>query len=75
MSKGKSCTLWNAKTKWPYFQELLKTILNNSIPLKTDDDITRTVKSFNYAVQQTTWSATPIRKNPDINMEYSSAIK
>jgi hypothetical protein len=46
MTKGKPCTLCNAKTKYFYFQELLKTTLDNSISLKTIDDITRVVESF-----------------------------
>jgi len=50
MTTNKFCTL--RKTQRPYFQELLKTILDNSIPLKTDD-ITCSVEYFNYAVQQT----------------------
>jgi hypothetical protein len=50
-TKGKPYTLCNAKTKWPYFQELLKTTLNNSVSLKTDDDITRAVESFNNVAQ------------------------
>jgi len=58
MTKNKPCTLWNAKTEWPYFQELLKTTLDNSIPLKTDDDITCAVER-NHAVQQAAWRATP----------------
>jgi len=40
MPKSKPCTLCIVKTEWPYFQELLKTILDNSILLKIDDDIT-----------------------------------
>jgi len=56
MTKSKSCTLLNlcnTRIKWPYFQEILRTTLDNSIPLKTDDDdITCTVESFKCAVQQ-----------------------
>ncbi|KAH0944800.1 hypothetical protein HN011_000913, partial [Eciton burchellii] len=65
----KFCT---AKTKWFYFQELLKTIIDNFILLKTVDDITRAVKSFNYAVA---WSAMPTSSKLDINIECSSAMK
>jgi hypothetical protein len=43
--------------------------------LNIDDDITRAIKSFNYVVQQTTWSATPTSSNPDVNIEYSCTIK
>jgi len=53
MIKGKPCILCNAKTKWPYFSELLKTTLDNSISLKTDNDITCAIENINYyAVQQ-----------------------
>jgi len=52
-----------------YFQELLRTILNNSIPLRTDDDITCAIESFNN------WSTTLISSNSKINIEYSLAIK
>jgi len=50
MTKNKSCTLCNAKIDWPYFQELLETILDNSIPLKTEDYITNAVEHFNQTV-------------------------
>jgi len=40
MIKNKPYTLCNVKTDWPYFQEILKTTLDNSIPLKTENDIT-----------------------------------
>jgi hypothetical protein len=54
----------------------LKTTLDNFILSKTDDDIKyRAVKSFNCGVQQTIWSAMPISSSPDINVEYTSAIK
>jgi len=56
MTKSKSCTLLNlcnTRIKWPYFQEILKTTLDNSMLLKTDDDdIICAVESFNCAVQQ-----------------------
>jgi hypothetical protein len=57
------------QSKIPYF--LLKNTFDNFIPLKTDDEITRAVESFNNAVQQVAWSATPINSNLDINIEYS----
>jgi len=43
-TRGKPCTLYNAKIDWSYFHELLTTSLNNSTPLKT-------VESFNHAIQ------------------------
>jgi len=39
ITKDKFYTLHNAKTNWPYFQELLVITLNNPIPLETYDDI------------------------------------
>jgi len=51
MIKSKFCIFCNAKTKWPYFQELLKNRLYNSIPLKINDDIIYAVENFDYAVQ------------------------
>jgi len=50
MTKNKPCILCNVKTDWPYFQELLKTTLDNSIPLKTEDDIANAIKRFNQTV-------------------------
>jgi len=76
MTKNKPCTLYNVQTNWSYFQELLKiTILDNSIPLKTEDDITNAVERFNQTVQQVVWSATPTSSNSEIHIEYSPAIK
>jgi len=77
MTKNKSCTICNAKTKWPCFQELLKTTLDNSIPLKIDDDmhvhITCAVERFNHAIHQAVWSASS--SNSEIHIEYLPAIK
>jgi len=40
---------YNVKTNWSYFQEFL-TILDNSIPLKIDDDIVWADKNFKYVI-------------------------
>jgi len=69
MTKNKPCTFCNAKTEWPYFQELLKTALNNSIPLKTDDDIICAIHCFNHTVQQTVYNAIPTSSNAEIHIE------
>jgi len=58
ITKSRLCTLHNAKTDWSYFQELLTTSLNNSIPLKTENDIICAVENFNHEVQQAVWNAT-----------------
>jgi len=47
MIKSKPCTLCNTETKRFYFQALLTSILDNSIPLKIDDDIICAVENFN----------------------------
>jgi len=52
-----------------------KTTLDNSIPLKTEDDIINAVERFNQTEQQAAWSATPTSSNFEIHIEYSSAIK
>jgi len=74
MTKNKPWILCNAKTEWPYFQELLKTTLENSIPLKTDD-ITCVVEYFNHALQQAAWNATPSSSKSEIHIEYSPLKK
>jgi len=53
----------NAKTDWSYYQELLTTSLNNSIPLKTENDIICAVENFKHEVQQAAWNATPVCKS------------
>jgi len=73
ITKSRSCTLHNAKTDWSYFQELLTTSLNNSISLKTENDIICAVENFNHEVQQAAWNATPVCKSTNTNFEYSSA--
>jgi len=49
----------------------LETILNNSIPLKTEDDITNAVERFNQTIQQAAWNTTPPSSNTEIHIEYS----
>jgi len=46
---GRPFTFHNAKTDWSYFKVLLTTFLTNSISLKTDNDVTCAVESFNGA--------------------------
>jgi hypothetical protein len=72
--KDKLCTLHNARTNWPYFKELLMTILDNSIPLKSDDDIVSVVECFNHIVK-TVWNAILTCSNLNNNTEYSFSIK
>jgi len=74
MTKDKSCTLCNTKTRWSYLQRLLRTTLDNSISLKTDDDITGAVERFSHTIQQIACT-TSTSSNSEINIEYSSAIK
>jgi len=74
ITKGRPRTLHNAKTDWSYFQELLTTSLNNSIPIKTENDIISAVESFNHEVQAAL-DTTPVCKSSNTSFEYSSAIK
>jgi len=46
MIMGRPCIVHNGKT-YSYFQELLITTLNNSIPLKSDNDIIVQLKASN----------------------------
>jgi len=76
ITKDKPCTLHHVKTNWPYFQELLMTTLDNSIPLKTDDDIICTIGSFNHIVQQIAWNAISYTNRIlNISSEYSSSVE
>jgi len=74
ITKGRPCTLHNAKTDWSYFQELLTTSLSNAIPLKTENDIIYAVESFNHEVQAA-WNTTPVCKSTNTSFEHSSATK
>jgi len=78
MTKNKPCTICNAKIEWLCFQELLKTTLDNSIPLKIDEDmhvhITCAVERFNHGIHQVIWSATS-SSNSKIHIEYLLVIK
>jgi len=75
ITKGRLCTLHDAKTDCSYFQELLTIFLNNSIPRKLENDIICAVENFNHLVQQIAWHAKPVCKSTDTSFEYSSAIK
>jgi len=75
ITKSKPCTLHNTKTDWSYFQELLTTSPNKSIPLKTENDIISAVENFNHEVQQAAWNAIPVCKNTNTSFEYSFTIK
>jgi hypothetical protein len=70
MTKG-ICALCNAKTKWSYFQELLKIIFDNSIPLKTT--LLAQLKALTILYNRPPGIHTSC--NPDISIEYVSAIK
>jgi len=68
MTRGKVCTIYNAKINWSYFQKLLTSNLDNIIPLKANDDIICAVESFNHAAQ---WRpGIPTYSDLNINMKY-----
>jgi len=71
----KSCTLCNAEQNGPISRSYWR--LYWTTPQKIDDylHITCTIEGIKCAVQQAVWSATPTNNNPEINIEYSSAIK
>jgi len=51
------------------------TTVQNSVFLKTNDDIISAIENFNHAEKQAAWSAISTDSNLHINIEYSSVIK
>lgn len=53
------CTLYNKRTNWHLFRELVEIILTTQISLKDESDIIYVVEHFNINVQHTAWNSTP----------------
>jgi len=77
ITRSRPCTLHKSKTDWSYFQELLFIFLNNSISLKTDDDVICAIESFN-SIRSRLEHNTDMQKSvahAKTSFVYSSAIK
>jgi hypothetical protein len=51
--------LYNQRTNWKAFRDLINEYLQLHIPLKTESDIEDAVKNFNDTIQWAAWNTTP----------------
>lgn len=59
IKKEKPSTLYNAKTNWYYFREILNEEINCKIPLKNHKDIETVIDTLNKTMQKAAWKSTP----------------
>jgi hypothetical protein len=62
MTKDQNPVLTNKRTDWDYFNYLLESNINLSVPLKTVDQLEREQNVFMTDIQEAAWNNTPVIK-------------
>jgi hypothetical protein len=52
--------LTNKHTDWDYFNYILESNTNLSVPLKTADQLERELNAFTTVIQEAAWNSTPV---------------
>lgn len=74
LNKEKSCILFNKKTNWIEFRKIVVASLNNSLFLKTNEDIITAIEHFNNCIQQAAWQATPAPSSSETTITCSKNV-
>ena len=57
----KPCKIHSKLTDWEYFRKVIGNTMPKRIPLKSNNDISTAIETFNKCVQSAAWEATPQR--------------
>jgi hypothetical protein len=60
ITKDQNPILTNKHTDRDYFNHLLESDINLSVPLKTADELERELNAFTTAIQEAAWNSTPV---------------
>ena len=75
LGKPKKPSLYNKKTDWNYFKEILDEHLTLTVPLKTEIYIEEAVEDVTKAIQKAAWQATRDSNDQTYTEELPTTIK
>jgi len=75
IKKEKPLTLYNTKTNWYYFREILDEEINCKIPLKIHEDIETAIDTLNKTVQKAAWESTPADQHKEATTHCPNSVK
>lgn len=75
IKKEKPPTLYNKKTNWNLFSEIISEQINCNIPLKTNEELEIAIDNFNTIIQKTAWAITPKIETPEAKTVCSTSVK
>jgi RNA polymerase-interacting CarD/CdnL/TRCF family regulator len=62
-------------TDWDYFNHLLESKINLTVPLKTADHLERELNAFTTAIQEAAWNSTPVIKTKLKGLNFPKEIR
>jgi hypothetical protein len=65
----------NKHTDWDYFNHLLESNINLTVPLKTADQLEREQNVFTTAIQEAAWNSTPVIKTKLKGLNFPKEIR
>lgn len=75
IKKEKPPTLYNKKTNWNLFSEIISEQITCNIPLKTNEELEIAIDNFNTIIQKTAWATTPKIETPEAKTVCSTSVK
>jgi hypothetical protein len=75
ITKDHNPVLTNKHTDWDYFNHLLKSNINLSVPLKTADQLEWELNAFTTAIQEAAWNSTPVIKTKLKGLNFPKEIR
>jgi adenylate cyclase len=73
--KDQNPVLTNKHTDWDYFNYLLESNINLSVPLKTANQLERELNALTTAIQEAPWNSTPIIKSKLKGLNFPKEIR
>jgi hypothetical protein len=73
--KGQNPVLTNKHTDWDYFNYLLESNTNLSVPLKTADQLERELNASMTVIQEAAWNNTPVIKTKLKSLNFLREIR
>jgi hypothetical protein len=75
VTKDQNPVLTNKDTDWDYFNYLLESNINLSVPLKTADQLERELNAFMTAIPEAAWNSTPVIRTKLKGLNFPKEIR
>jgi adenylate cyclase len=75
ITKDQNAVLTNKHTDWDYFNHLLESNINLTVPPKTADQLERELNAFMTAIQEAAWNSTPVIKTKLKGLNFPKEIR